>query len=53
MHVCSFGRSGLWPVAGEASWRRVLGQDFSPTIPVMLERFELIYPTTGPTPPVD
>ncbi len=24
MHVCSFGRSGLWPVAGEASWRRVL-----------------------------
>jgi uncharacterized protein YhfF len=42
-----------WRTHHEASWRRVLGQGFSPTIPVMLERFELIYPTSGPTPAVD
>ncbi|MEZ0447280.1 ASCH domain-containing protein [Cellulomonas sp. ICMP 17802] len=42
-----------WRTHHEESWRRVLGEGFSTTIDVMLERFELIYPTTGPTPAVD
>ncbi|WP_456846946.1 ASCH domain-containing protein [Cellulomonas sp. P5_C6] len=42
-----------WRTHHEASWRRVLGEGFSSTIDVMLERFELIYPTSGPTPAVD
>ncbi|WP_456789102.1 ASCH domain-containing protein [Cellulomonas sp. P5_C5] len=42
-----------WRALHEESWRRVLGEAFSPSLDVMLERFELIYPTTGPTPAVD
>jgi uncharacterized protein YhfF len=42
-----------WRTHHEASWRRVLGEAFSPSLDVLLERFELIYPTTGPTPAVD
>lgn len=42
-----------WRVHHEESWRRVLGEAFSPSLDVMLERFELIYPTSGPTPAVD
>ncbi len=42
-----------WRSHHEASWRRVLGDAFSPTIDVMMERFELVYPTGGATPAVD
>ncbi|MBO3090219.1 ASCH domain-containing protein [Cellulomonas dongxiuzhuiae] len=43
-----------WRREHEVYWRRVLGADgFSPTMDVVVERFELVYPTQGPTPPVD
>ena len=47
------GSLDSWRAQHEESWRRVLGEAFSPSLDVMLERFELIYPTTGPTPAVD
>ena len=38
----------------EKYWRRVLGDDaFRADLPIVTERFELVYPTSGPTPPVD
>lgn len=42
-----------WVAEHEASFGAVLGDDFSPASEVVLERFEIIYPTTGPTPAVD
>lgn len=43
-----------WRREHERYWRRVLGDDgFSTTMDVVTERFELVYPTAGPTPPVD
>ena len=43
-----------WRREHEVYWRRVLGDDgFSPSMEVVTERFELVYPTSGPTPPVD
>ena len=43
-----------WRTEHEKYWRRVLGDDqFSPSMQVVAERFELVYPTVGPTPPVD
>lgn len=43
-----------WRADHERYWRRVLGDDgFAPTMPVFCEWFELVYPTDGPTPPVD
>ena len=47
------GSLASWRAQHEESWRRVLGEAFSPSLDVMLERFELVYPTDGPTPPVD
>jgi uncharacterized protein YhfF len=47
------GSLEFWRTHHEESWRRVLGEGFSPSTDVVLERFELIYPTTGPTPAVD
>ena len=43
-----------WRREHEAVWRRVLGDAaFSPTMDVVTERFELVYPTTGAAPAVD
>ncbi|AEE46823.1 ASCH domain-containing protein [Cellulomonas fimi] len=43
-----------WRTEHERYWRRVLGDDaFRADLPVVTERFELVYPTTGPTPAVD
>lgn len=43
-----------WRTEHERYWRRVLGDDrFTPDLAVVTERFELVYPTSGPTPPVD
>ena len=47
------GSLEVWQSRHEESWRRVLGEAFSPSLDVMLERFELVYPTLGPTPAVD
>ena len=47
------GSLGSWRAQHEQSWRRVLGEAFSPSLDVVLEQFELIYPTVGPTPAVD
>ncbi|WP_315094969.1 ASCH domain-containing protein [uncultured Cellulomonas sp.] len=47
------GSLETWRARHEESWRRVLGEAFSPSLDVMLERFELVYPTDGPTPAVD
>ncbi|ADG74070.1 protein of unknown function DUF437 [Cellulomonas flavigena DSM 20109] len=43
-----------WRRQHEVYWRRVLGDDaFSSSMDVVTERFELVYPTSGPTPAVD
>ncbi|MBO3084830.1 ASCH domain-containing protein [Cellulomonas fengjieae] len=57
-HAAAEGEDDLtlesWQAQHETYWRRVLGDDrFSTTMDVVTERFELIYPTTGPTPAVD
>ena len=40
-----------WRRDHEAFWRRTLpGGSFDRRMPVVLERFEVVYPTTGPTP---
>jgi uncharacterized protein YhfF len=57
-HAAAEGEDDLsltsWRTEHEKYWRRVLGDDFfSPAMDVVVERFELIYPTSGPTPAVD
>jgi len=57
-HAAAEGEDDLslasWRAEHEKYWRRVLGDDvFSPSMEVVAERFELIYPTSGPTPAVD
>lgn len=57
-HAAAEGEDDLslesWRREHEVYWRRVLGDAaFSPTMDVVTERFELVYPTQGPTPPVD
>ena len=57
-HAAAEGEDDLslesWRREHEVYWRRVLGDDaFSPSMDVVAERFELVYPTDGPTPPVD
>lgn len=43
-----------WRAEHERYWRRVLGDDaFSIDMPILAERFELVFPLDGPTPPVD
>ncbi|WP_028048876.1 ASCH domain-containing protein [Cellulomonas sp. URHD0024] len=42
-----------WVAEHEVSFGEVLGDGFSPATEVVLERFEIIYPTSGPTPAVD
>jgi uncharacterized protein YhfF len=42
-----------WVTEHEASFGGVLGDAFTPASEVVLERFEIIYPTSGPTPAVD
>ncbi|SFK28237.1 ASCH domain-containing protein [Cellulomonas sp. KH9] len=57
-HAAAEGEDDLslesWRREHEVYWRRVLGDaGFSPAMDVVTERFELVYPRTGPTPPVD
>jgi uncharacterized protein YhfF len=57
-HAAAEGEDDLsldsWRTEHERYWRRVLGDErFSTSIDVVAERFELIYPTSGPTPAVD
>ena len=43
-----------WRADHERYWRRVLGDDvFSLDMPILAERFELVYPVEGASPPVD
>ncbi|MBF0689837.1 MAG: ASCH domain-containing protein [Cellulomonas sp.] len=43
-----------WQREHEVYWRRVLGDEgFAPTMDVVTERFELVYPKDGPAPAVD
>ncbi|WP_028047695.1 ASCH domain-containing protein [Cellulomonas sp. URHE0023] len=42
-----------WVAEHEASFTAALGDAFTPASEVVLERFEIIYPTSGPTPAVD
>ena len=42
-----------WVAEHRASFGAALGEQFSPSSEVVLERFEIIYPTSGPTPAVD
>ncbi|WP_426594816.1 ASCH domain-containing protein [Cellulomonas sp. McL0617] len=42
-----------WVAEHEASFGAVLGDAFTSASEVVLERFEIIYPTSGPTPAVD
>lgn len=57
-HATAEGEDDLslesWRREHETYWRRVLGEaDFSPTMDVVTERFELVYPVAGPGPAVD
>ena len=54
-HAAAEGEDDLslasWRREHEVYWRRVLGDArFSPDMPVVTERFELVYPTLGPSP---
>jgi len=42
-----------WVAEHAASFGEVLGDAFTPASEVVLERYEIIYPTDGPTPAVD
>lgn len=57
-HAAAEGEGDLslasWRREHEVYWRRVLGDEgFSTGMDVVVERFELVYPKDGPTPPVD
>jgi uncharacterized protein YhfF len=57
-HAAAEGEDDLslasWRTEHEKYWRRVLGDDrFGGDLRVVAERFELVYPKTGPTPAVD
>ena len=54
-HAAAEGEDDLslesWRREHEVYWRRVLGDArFAPDMPVVTERFELVYPTRGPAP---
>lgn len=54
-HAAAEGEDDLslesWRREHEVYWRRLLGDDgFSTDMPVVTERFELVYPTRGPAP---
>ena len=42
-----------WVAEHQTSFAAVLGDAFTPSSEVVLEQFEIIYPTSGPTPAVD
>ncbi len=42
-----------WVAEHERSFAEAIGDAFTPASEVVLERFEIIYPTSGPTPAVD
>ena len=42
-----------WRTEHEVAFRAAMGEQFSASSDVVLERFEIIYPTSGATPPVD
>ncbi|UZN04553.1 ASCH domain-containing protein [Cellulomonas sp. S1-8] len=57
-HAVAEGEDDLslesWRREHEVYWRRLLGDEaFATSMDVVTERFELVYPMDGPTPPVD